>query len=475
VPATLRKEVETCGLCHARRSTFSENWRPGRWLSDTHAVSGLTRGLFEADGQMRDEVYNYGAFKQSKMFAKGVTCSDCHDPHSGKLRIAGDGTCLQCHPAERYDVVTHNHHAGVTPKPECASCHMMERTYMVIDQRHDHSFRIPRPDLSVMLGTPNACNHCHTDKSPAWAATAVEQWFGPQREGFQTYAEAFHAAWRDRADADVWLASVAADSNTPAFARASALSGLVSHVSRANVDSARSGLKDPDPMVRIGALAMLEGLPAQQLWPLISPLLSDESAGVRIQAVSRLASMPAANLSAADRERFENAAAEFVEAQRLNADRPEARSLLATFFAKRGLLSDAETEWKAALRLSPQYAPAATNLADLYRSLGRDAEGLNLLRATIAIAPDDAGLHYALGLTLVRMKQGDEALSELRRAAELDSDQVRFVYAYAVGLHARGRDEEALTILKGALARHSNNRDLLAAIANFSAPPRTAK
>ncbi len=108
-PATLRKEVETCGLCHARRGAFSEDWLPGRPLSDTHAVSPLARGLYHADGQMRDEVYNYGSFKQSKMFAAGVTCGDCHEPHGAKLRAPGDGACLQCHAADKY--------AAVDPSP----------------------------------------------------------------------------------------------------------------------------------------------------------------------------------------------------------------------------------------------------------------------------------------------------------------------------------------------------------------------
>ena len=71
---------------------------------------------------------------------------------------------------------------------------MPERTYMVVDKRHDHSFRIPRPDLSVTLGTPNACNDCHTDKPADWAAAAIARWHGPDRKGFQTYAAAFNAA-----------------------------------------------------------------------------------------------------------------------------------------------------------------------------------------------------------------------------------------------------------------------------------------
>ena len=85
----MRKEVETCGLCHARRGEFSEEWVPGRSLSDTHAVSPLARGLYSADGQMLDEVYDYGSFKQSRMFAAGVTCGDCHEPHSRQASCAG--------------------------------------------------------------------------------------------------------------------------------------------------------------------------------------------------------------------------------------------------------------------------------------------------------------------------------------------------------------------------------------------------
>ena len=467
-PATLRKEVETCGLCHARRAGFSEDWIPGRWLSDTHVVSPLTRGLYHADGQMLDEVYNYGSFKQSKMFARGVTCSDCHEPHGAKLRAAGDGACLQCHASDKYEAVAHRRHAGTTPALTCVSCHMPVRTYMVVDRRHDHSFRIPRPDLSVKLGTPNACNDCHNDKSAQWAASAVEHWHGASRKGLQTYAEAFHAAWTDQADAAALLAVVASDSKSPAFARASALSELAPRISSSNVGLARSALSDPDPMVRIGALDMLENIPSGQLWPLVSPLLSDSIRGVRIRAASLLAAVPATSQPPADRERFERAAAEFIAAQRLNADRPESRTTLGNFLARRGLPNDAEAEYRAALRLSPHYAPAAINLADLYRQLGRDGDGERILRTAIEAMPQDGGLHHALGLTLTRLKRPIDALAEFRRAAELEPDRARYAYVYAVALHSAGRIDEALAVLKGTLAKHPNDRDTLLALVNFS-------
>jgi predicted CXXCH cytochrome family protein len=466
-PAVLRKEVETCGLCHARRGQFSEDWVPGHWLSDTHAVSLLSRGLYQADGQMHDEVYNYGSFKQSRMFAAGVTCGDCHEPHGAKLRVSGDGLCLQCH-SEKYAAVTHHHHEAANPAVSCAACHMPSRTYMVVDPRHDHSFRVPRPDLSAKLHISNACNDCHADKSPQWAASAIERWHGPKRQGFQHYAEAFDAAWTDKADAAAQLAKVAEDSNTPSFVHASALSELASRISPATIDLARTGLSDTDPMVRIAGLDMLENVPAARIWQLVSPLLSDPVRGVRIKAAFLLAGVPPTSIPAADRERFEQASAEFVAAQRLNADRPEARSMLGSFDAKRGLFADAESEYKAALALDPRYTPAATNLADIYRQLNRDNDGERVLRAAIATSAGDASLHHALGLALVRQKRYDEALEELGKAAENDPGQPRFAYVYGVALHSAGRPVEALSVLKNILERRPNDQDTLMAIISFS-------
>jgi predicted CXXCH cytochrome family protein len=469
MPLGLRKEVETCGLCHARRAQFSEKWIPGQSLSNTHLVAPMYRNLTYADGQMRDveEIYNYLPFRQSKMFAAGVTCSDCHEPHSATLRAPGDGVCAQCHMPSKYETASHRHHDNVNVSLSCSSCHMPERTYMVVDRRHDHGFRIPRPDLSVNLGTPNTCNDCHRDKSAQWAASTVESWFGPRREGFQTYAAAFHSVWTEQTDSARLLGRVVSDGNTPAIVRASALIELAAYLLPASVSLAQKSLSDSDPMVRMAALEMLRSVPANQLWPLVSPLLSDPIEGVRIRAVSLLASVPTASQPASDRERFETAAAEFVAAQRLNAERPEARVTLANFLAQRGQSADAEAEYKAARRLNPQFAPAAINLADLYRTLGREDEGSSLLREAVMAAPQDAGLHHALGLALVRQKKTDEALDELRHAAELAPDQSQYAYVYAVGLHSAGRVDDAIATLKENLSKHPDNRDSLLAITSF--------
>jgi predicted CXXCH cytochrome family protein len=475
--APLRKEVETCGLCHARRGQFHEDWIPGQWLSQTHVVEPLASSTYFADGEMRDveEAYNYAPFKQSKMFAAGVTCSDCHEPHSARLRASGEGVCLQCHASDKYAAVSHRHHAGVETAPTCMSCHMPVRTYMIVDQRHDHSFRIPRPDLSVALGTPNACNDCHHDKDPQWSAAAIEGWFGPNRVGFQTYGAAFHASRTDQADAAALLAIVAADRDAPGIARATALTELAPRVSPANISVARSGLSDPDPMVRIGALDMLENVPAGQIWRLASPLLSDPVRGVRIRAASLLAVVPTASQPPPDRQPFERAAAEFIDAQRFNADRPEARTTSGSFLARRGQPNEAEAEYEAALRLSPQYLAASINLADLYRQLGRDDEGESVLRAAITMAPGAAAAHHALGLTLTRLKKPEAALSEFQRAAELEPNEARYQYVYAVALHSAGQRDQAIAVLKEGLKSHPANREILQALVAFSRTAGDAK
>jgi len=467
-PRKLRAEVETCGLCHARGGQFSEAWVPGRWLSDTHRIATLSRGLYTAGGQMQDEVYNYGSFKQSRMFAAGVTCSDCHDPHSAKLRLTGQAVCGQCHSLEKFAAMEHTRHQGAAKSVTCVSCHMPVRTYMVVDPRHDHSFRIPRPDLSVRLGTPNACNDCHTGRPAEWAAAAVERWHGPERKGFQKYAAAFHAARTGQPDAAALLAAVAADPGTPAIARATALSDLGAHVARANIGLAQKGTADPDPMVRIGALDMLQSLPIQLRWQIASPLLSDPVRGVRIRAADLLADMPASQMSPTDRGRLERAGSEFIAAQNLNADRPEARLTLGAFRARRGQSTEAETEYRAALRLSRKFAPAYINLADLYRQTGRDDESERTLRAGIETLPDNAAIHHALGLTLVRLKRADEALAELRRATGLEPANARYAFVYSVGLYSAGRTKDAIAVLKDSLDRHPGDRDTLAALISFS-------
>jgi hypothetical protein len=158
-------QVEACARCHSRRTTITSDYPYGRPLLDTHIPALLEEGLYHADGQILDEVYVWGSFVQSRMYAAGVTCSDCHDPHSLDTRNrGGNATCASCHSPARFDTPEHHHHERASTGASCVACHMPARTYMGVDARRDHSMRIPRPDPSVALGTPNVCNGCHPDR-----------------------------------------------------------------------------------------------------------------------------------------------------------------------------------------------------------------------------------------------------------------------------------------------------------------------
>lgn len=458
--------VETCARCHARRSILSEDWRPGQPLTQTHLPTFLSEGLFEADGTMQDEVFNDHAFKQSLMYARGVTCGDCHEPHSAALRAPGSAVCGQCHLPEKFASEAHTGHAPGPKAPDCISCHVPARTYMVVDKRHDHSFRIPRPDLSARLGTRNTCNDCHADRSADWAAEAIARWHGPERKGFQSWAGAFHDARIGDPAAREALVRLATAPATPAIVRATAVNELRSFPSNATEEVVRTALSDPDPLVRIAAAESAAGLPLDMRWRRLAPLLSDPVAGVRIEAANQLADQPLAELSAADRDRLSAAFREYEAAQRLNADRPEGRSNLGGFLLRRGDVAGAEAQFRAGLSLQPGGPALAVNLADLYRLTGREREAQDVLEQAIKAHPDAAAPRHALALGLIRQKRYGEALAELRRAYELAPGNARFAYVYAVALQSLGRAQESAAVTREALARNPNDADLLALALN---------
>jgi predicted CXXCH cytochrome family protein len=440
-PRTTSTELDVCAQCHARRGQFSDDYRPGEPFTDHYLPALLVEGLYHADGQQLDEVFNWGSFLSSRMHEKGVTCGDCHDPHGGKLHAPGNAVCAQCHSAARYDAPAHHFHAQGSPGAACASCHMKTETYMVVDPRRDHSFRIPRPDRTASLGVPNACNGCHADRTAEWATAEIRKRYQAPKPGFQGFAEAFAAADRGDRSANMALVQVAANLDESAIARASAIERLARLPGENALFAADAGLDDPSPLVRRAAVSVFEQLPPPQRKAVI-PLLSDPSRIVRMQAARTLAPLGDEAFDAAGLEAFRNASAEYVAAERFNADRPEHRTNLGGFLAERGDAVAAEAEFRAALQLDPRFVPAWANLADLMRLLGRETETESLLREGLAVAPDAAALHHALGLSLVRQQRGDEALRELRRATELDPSSERFRYVYDVARNELGKQEK---------------------------------
>ncbi len=458
------KELDVCAACHARRRLIAETAPAGAPLLDKALPALLEPGLYHADGQIDGEVFEYGSFIQSRMFHAGVTCSNCHEPHSLALRAEGNALCAQCHLPAKFDAVSHHHHEPGSAGAQCVNCHMPAKTYMIVDDRRDHSLRVPRPDLTMAIGAPNACASCHMDKSSEWAARAVAEWFPGGRQTKGHYGIALAAGRAGAPQAERLLDELVLDAGQPAMARASALALLARSASPRSEAALRAGAADPDPLVRAAVPRALPAAPSAAMVEVVASLLADPVRGVRIEAARGLVGVDPQSLPAQRQTEFAAAYLELFAAEMVNAERPETHLNLGLFETQQRRPEAAEAQYRTALRLDPRFTPALVNLADLDRMRGMDSEGGDLLREAIAIDPANADARHALGLLLVRQKQYVEALAELRRAAELAPDNARYAYVLAIALQSTGARDEAMKLLEETHRRRPADRDVLVAL-----------
>ena len=463
----LAAATNACWPCHARRSTLAEGGLPGGALEDTHRPALLARPLYHPDGQQRDEVYTWGSFRQSKMFQRGVTCSHCHEPHGLTLRAKGNALCTRCHDAGTFDTETHHFHRAGTAGARCVECHAPPQRYMVIDARHDHSFRVPRPDLSLTLGSPNACTLCHEGRSPEWAGTAMDRWYGPGWRARPHYGPLFATGLREGVRAVPALLALAQDGAWPAVVRASAAALAQPHARPVHAPAVRTLLRDPDPSVRIAALGFLEMLDPALRAPEAAPLLADPIRGVRIEAVRILADVPDRLLPPAHRGARRAAEHEYVASLVRDADWPAANVNLGNFRTRQGRVDEGVAAYQRALSLDPRFVDAYVNLADAHRVQGRDDRGEQVLRRGLSLLPRAADLRHSLGLLLVRRGDQSTAAAELETAARLAPENTRYAYVHAVALHSGGKRAEALSLLEAALDRQPYDVDVLSALVSM--------
>jgi predicted CXXCH cytochrome family protein len=460
-----QQQPEACGRCHSRRGIIAPDYEYGEPLAHTHMPALLEENLYFADGQILDEVYVYGSFVQSKMYQAGVSCTDCHNPHSAKL-VGGDdpnAVCAQCHLPTKFAAPEHASH---TPEQAgCVDCHMASRTYMVVDDRRDHSFRVPRPDLTGSVGTPNACDACHADRDANWATAAITTWRGDDAWQRPHFAAALEAG--RHGSANDLLLNVISGNDYPGIARATAVSLLAQPFSSKEFRTLEAQLGNADVLIRIATLRQLRNLPPEFRLRLPgSRLLADPVRGVRIEAVSTYAGMQDL-LPLEDVRAYSQAERDYRETYEAIANRPEALLALAAFETAEGRVPEALELYQTALRIEPLAVSARVNLADLLRGLGREAEGEDVLREGLELDATNAALHYALGLSLVRSSRTDAALEELRRAADLEPGNPRYAYVLGIALNSLGLSQEALQVLQSARGRFEGDFDIAMALANM--------
>ena len=461
--------VATCAPCHSRRTLFDESIAAGESLYESHRPAWLAEPLYFADGQQHDEVYVWGSFAQSKMFAQGVVCADCHDSHSLGLRADGNALCATCHRPEVFDTATHHHHAAGSTGSSCVECHMPARTYMKVDARRDHLLKVPRPDVAAAIGAPDACTGCHAGKTQAWAAEAMDRFYGPQWRSRPEVARKFHDSVRGGTAGARTLVGIANDSAQPAFLRASAAAAAEAGIVSSQLPMVEPLLRDDDAGVRLAALELLGNQAGEQRLRLATALVSDPMTVVRAEAALVLANAPAASLGAGQIAARDRGLKQYEASQLLNADQPFANVNLGNLYATTGRLGDARAAFERAVRIDPNDEAAYVNLADLERASGDEAACSAVLARGLSAIPDSAALLHARGLSLVRRGQAEAALADFAAASKSQPDNARYAYVHAVALHSTRKSEEAVLLLRRAELAHPSDVPILMALVSMLA------
>jgi hypothetical protein len=382
-PADPEVEIQHCAGCHSRREPIGDaSPAVGTRFADAYRLAVLRDGLYHPDGQILDEVYVYGSFLQSTMYAKGVRCSNCHDVHSGEREATGNAICTQCHSEAgngdfptlkraAYDGPEHHFHETGTPAAECANCHMPERLFMVVDGRRDHSFRVPRPDLSTEIPAPNACTDCHSDRKAAWAAEQVKLWYPNGRSGQPHYGQVIARA-RGGIDDTVLdqLIALALDRDQPGIVRATALHLMAPAPTVAAADRTAALLEDPDPLARGAAIRLQSAASPPVRAQRVIPGLSDEMRSVRIEAARILLDIPVARYPPAIAGSVRAAMGEYQASLMAKADFPEAQLAIGGTALVFRNLPAAEQAFGEAVTMDPQRADAWMMVVRLHRAGG---------------------------------------------------------------------------------------------------------
>lgn len=494
---TVERQIQSCAPCHSRRRIVHPDFSGGKNFHDHFASEPLRPETYHKDGQIMDEVYVFGSFIQSKMYHKGIKCTDCHDPHSVRVKFDDNRLCTSCHqhPAQKYDTPEHHHHKQGSQGTSCVECHMPETTYMAVDPRRDHSLRVPRPDLSIKLGTPNACVKCHLedDITPSaklsdgrkdelhikqyidwirlsyegeedvrqqlatmnqWASDAVDKWYPDSKHRGIHFGEALHSAWSLSDNANEDIEDLFVDPDSPAIAKASALIWLDPSRSRSALDIILASLQNPnEPQLRVAAILALQGYrdlntsknPFTTLRNRVIPMLDDPVRSVRTAAAQVTSEVPSSIWPSDARESFENALKELEVGLMVNSDRAATHLTLGSIYENLGRHEQAETSYRLAIQVEPNATGPRANLAELYTRLSE-----NLIRQyQQARQQPPANVIKQLQEYEQKAEQlRKEELVNFQRDASYAPNIASVQYRYGLALYRDGQLDEAVTVIR---------------------------
>lgn len=454
--------MDTCFSCHSLRTPINDGIEPNAAFLDQFVPALITPIMYHADGQIKEEVYVYGSFLQSKMFEAGVNCLDCHDRHTMKVKTEGNGLCLQCHSSDVYQQEVHIRHKINSEAGQCVNCHMPETTYMGVDARRDHSFKVPRPDLSAKYDIPNACNGCHKSQSSSWAEDNIAQW----RNGAELPAnpqENFIALMHnERLPAEQHLALINND-ELSVIERASAIAMLPNSIRSLSDKDVKPWVHSRHDLIRLATASIGQLLPIKERLKSYRGLLEDKYKAVRLSAANQLLDAGLQNQAA-----FDNALEILLKANEVSMWRGESALNQSMTYLKLGRQQKAIDSLKHGIAVDPYFEPNHVNLAEIYRSLGQSEMEAKTLAYGLTKNPKSAILYYARGMHLIREKRKVDSIKAFRQAVKFSPENVQYIYVYFVALDSVAKTKKALRELKLVLSRYDFHPKLLQLGLNFA-------
>ncbi|PWJ41944.1 cytochrome c3 family protein [Sediminitomix flava] len=448
-------QISACGTCHARKTMITNDNNPHPEYLDYFFPVLLTKDNYHPDGQIDNEDYVLSSFLSSKMYAEHVRCTSCHDPHTTKLKFNGDMTkvCLQCH-SPKYTLEEHHFHEMGSEGAECVNCHMDGKEYMGNDYRRDHSFRIPRPDQSVEYGTPNACNKCHTDKSPTWAKEAVEKNFGKERP-YHFSDDLLPGSKLDEKSAP-YLLKLIKDRTQNDIVRATALQYLYYVYEDKHADVFIKALeKEETPLVRQAAYLNILQLPISKDLPQMWEGLNDSTRAIRLASFRLLADQ---NVPQTYQSAYNTAKAEYEEMLYANADMVNGQVQKGEYHLRMGEPQKAIKAYRFSLKMDSLQVPVRINLAILLSQEGQTYDAIETLEPCQFIEKENPLPMYYLGLLYSELNDFGKASFYIEKAAELDQDNDSYMYNLIV-IKMKGKElESAYRLYSEALQKWPNSQ-----------------
>lgn len=454
------KQVLTCAQCHSRRAQISNNDHvASNSFGERYLLDLITSTNYYSDGQIYNEDFVYGSFLQSKMFKKGVVCSNCHDPHSAKLKLPKETLCLQCHESNTYANKTHHQHKDDSTGAQCVNCHMPETTYMEIDPRRDHGFHIPRPDLALQLEVPDTCLSCHEDKTSHWSLDKLNTWFPKtvkreEHKQEKDFSNVFHAStFAQSLSNQEWLnvtkelSRISQDINYAPIIRASALTRMSGVLNNNSVVALARALKSKDENVRLGAVLALENSQEQSgnrqtmdsiKWRMLSPLLDDNVFGIRITVAFILTSQWQ-QLNSEQIKQLTPALNEYLQSQNFNSDRSFSHSNKGIVLSYQGKFEEAIKSFKQGINIDESFAQAYVNLSQVYRQLGQNDKTISTLKQGMTNSPDDSQIPFELAMAFIREKDKISASKFLAQATKLAPQNSHYFYVLGLSLEEQNK------------------------------------